>query len=156
MPDMLVKLYDLPPLEPALDAAAREGCAIRRALSLDKPATLAWVRTAFPAWTVEVEAVFARLPVSCFIAQREQAVVGFACYDATCPNFFGPTAVAEERRGRGIGRALLLAALHAQKAQGYAYAIIGGVGPAAYYAKAVGAVLIEGSSPGIYAGRLPR
>lgn len=36
--------------------------------------------------------------------------------------------------------------------QGYAYAIIGGVGPAEFYAKAVGAVLIEGSSPGIYQG----
>ena len=33
---------------------------------------------------------------------------------------------------------------------GYAYAIIGGVGPAEYYAKTVGATLIEGSSPGIY------
>jgi hypothetical protein len=32
----------------------------------------------------------------------------------------------------------------------YAYAIIGGVGPEAYYAKTVGATLIEGSSPGIY------
>ena len=33
---------------------------------------------------------------------------------------------------------------------GYAYAIIGGVGPAAFYASAVGAIPIEGSSPGIY------
>jgi predicted N-acetyltransferase YhbS len=64
--------------------------------------------------------------------------------------------VAQEERGRGIGRALLLAALQAQKDQGYAYAIIPGVGPAEYYAKAVGATLIEGSSPGIYAGRVPR
>jgi len=156
MPDMLVKLYELPPLEPALDTVARHGCVIRRALNLDKPPTLAWIRASFPSWAAEVEAAFARLPVTCFIAQREQAIVGFACYDATCPNFFGPAAVAEDQRGRGIGRALLLAALHAQKAQGYAYSIIGGVGPAAYYAKAVGAVVIEGSSPGIYAGRLPR
>ena len=153
MPDMLVKLYDLPLLEPVLDAVARHGCVVRRALNLDRLPTLNWIRAAFPSWAAEVEVAFARLPVTCFIAQREQTIVGFACYDATCPNFFGPTAVAEDQRGRGIGRALLLAALHAQKAQGYAYSIIGGVGPAAYYAKAVGAVVIEGSSPGIYAGR---
>jgi len=156
MLDMLVKLYDLPPLAPALDAVARNGCVIRRALSVDQPATLAWVQPAFPSWCAEVEAAFTRVPVTCFIAQREQALVGFACYDVTCANFFGPTAVAEDERGRGIGRALLLAALHAQKAQGYAYAIIGGVGPAEYYTKTVGAVLIEGSNPGIYAGRLTR
>ncbi len=153
MPDMLVKLYGLPLLQPALDAAARNGCVIRRALSLDKAATLAWVGQGFPSWCAEVEAAFAHMPVTCFVAQREQAITGFACYDATCRNYFGPTAVAENERGRGIGRALLLAALHAQRAQGYAYAIIGGVGPADYYAKTVGAVLIDGSSPGIYAGR---
>jgi len=33
---------------------------------------------------------------------------------------------------------------------GYAYAIIGGVGPAEYYSKTVGATVIAGSSPGIY------
>jgi GNAT superfamily N-acetyltransferase len=156
MPDMLVKLYDLPQPGPALAAALRQGCVIRRAQPLDKPATLAWVQAAFPAWLVEADAAFARLPVTCFIAQRDSAIVGFACYDATCRNFFGPTGVAENERGRGIGLALLLAALQAQKDQGYAYAIIGGVGPAGYYAKAVGATLIEGSSPGIYAGRVPR
>jgi GNAT superfamily N-acetyltransferase len=154
MPDMLVKLYDVPPLQPALDAAARRGCIIRRAMSMDKAATLAWVGQGFPSWCAEVDAAFAGMPVTCFIAQREQAIIGFACYDATAANFFGPTAVAANERGGGVGRALLLAALHAQKAQGYAYSIIGGVGPADYYAKTVGAVLIDGSSPGIYAHRL--
>jgi len=38
--------------------------------------------------------------------------------------------------------------------EGYAYAIIGGVGPVEFYAKSVGAVLIEGSTPGIFAGLL--
>ncbi|MEQ1774800.1 MAG: GNAT family N-acetyltransferase [Burkholderiales bacterium] len=155
MPDMLVKLYDLPPLMPTLVAAAYHGCVIRRALSADQPPTVAWVRAGFPSWVVEVETAFSQLPVTCFIAMREQAILGFACYDATCPNFFGPTAVAEDQRGLGIGRALLLAALHAQREQGYAYSIIGGVGPADYYAKVVGAVAIEGSSPGIYANRVP-
>ena len=156
MPDMLVKLYELPPLQPALLAAARSGCVIRRALDADKAATLDWVGALFPSWRAEAEVAFGHTPVTCYIAQRGQALVGFACYDAACPNFFGPTGVAENERGNGIGRALLLAALHAQKAQGYGYAIIGGVGPAEYYAKAVGAVLIEGSTPGIYAGRQQR
>lgn len=156
MPDMLVKLYDLPPLEAALAHAARAGIVVRRAGVSDRSATLDWVRASFPTWQAETEIAFTRLPVTCFIAQRDAAVVGFACYDATCANFFGPTGVAQSERGRGTGRALLLAALHAQRAQGYAYAIIGGVGPAEYYARAVGAVLIEGSDPGIYANRVTR
>lgn len=154
MPDMLVKLYDLPLLEPALAMAAGTGVVVRRASVLDRAATVEWVRKTFPSWVAEVEVAFGRQPVTCFVAQRADAVVGFACHDATCANFFGPTGVAESERGKGVGRALLLATLHAQKAQGYAYAIIGGVGPAEYYTKAVGATLIEGSQPGIYAGRV--
>ena len=91
---------------------------------------------------------------ACFIALRGPQIVGFACHDATARNFFGPEAVVADERGRGIGRALLLSALHAQREQGYAYAIIGGVGPAAFYAKCVGAVAIAGSDPGIYGGML--
>ena len=40
------------------------------------------------------------------------------------------------------------------RAQGYAYSIIGGVGPADCYAKLVDAQMIEKSTPGIYNGRL--
>jgi predicted N-acetyltransferase YhbS len=54
----------------------------------------------------------------------------------------------------GIGKALLFACLEDMKHQGFGYAIIGGVGPAEFYAKAVGAVAIEGSAPGIYRGLL--
>jgi GNAT superfamily N-acetyltransferase len=108
----------------------------------------------FPMFADEAEVACCRLPISCFIAVRDQQILGFACYDATAPNFFGPEAVVPEERGRGLGRALLLAALHAQREQGYAYAIIGGVGPAAFYARSVAAVPIEGSTPGIYAGLL--
>ena len=97
MPDMLVKLYDLPPLMPALVAAARGGAMIRRAVSGDKRKTLAWVRAGFPSWVAETKTAFSLSPVTCFIALREQTIVGFACYDATCPNFFGPTAVAEDQ-----------------------------------------------------------
>ena len=40
--------------------------------------------------------------------------------------------------------------------QGFAYAIIGGVGPVEFYAKSVGAVVIDGSEPGIYGGMLKK
>jgi len=154
MQDMLVRLYDLPGLEDALEAASGQGVAIRPALTIEKPQVLEWMRANFPVWVAETEAAFCRSPVSCFLAVRRREILGFACYDATCRNFFGPTGVLEEERGRGLGRALLLAVLHAQRGQGYAYSIIGGVGPAEFYAKTVGAVLIEGSTRGVYAGAL--
>jgi GNAT superfamily N-acetyltransferase len=155
MHDMLVKLYDLPSLEEALAAVARQGVTVRRALAPEKHAVLDWVRAHFAGSAAEVETAFEQVPTTCFIAVRDDAMLGFACYDVTCRNFFGPEGVAAIERGRGIGRALLLAALHAQRAQGYAYAIIGGVGPAEFYAKTVGAVPIADSTPGIYAGLLP-
>ena len=156
MHDMLVRLYDLPPLDAALAGAAHDGVSVRRALPPEKATVLAWVRDNFGSAVAEVECAYARMPVACFVAVRDTQLAGFACYDATAPNFFGPEGVLAAERGRGIGRALLLAALHAQREQGYAYAIIGGVGPAEFYAKSVGATPISGSTPGIYAGMLPR
>ena len=156
MHDMLVRLYALPDLAPALARCADRDIAIRRALGPEKGAVTAWVRHHFPGAEAETEIAFGRLPVTCFIATRAQQILGFACHDATAPNFFGPEGVAETARGQGVGTALLLAALHAQRAQGYGYAIIGGVGPAAFYARTVGAVDIADSTPGIYAGILPR
>lgn len=154
MADMLVKLYELPDLEPALTLCRQQGVVVRGALAPERPPLLGWIKEQFPFWIEEVNAAFARTPVSCFLALRDREILGFACYDIIRKNFFGPTGVLESERRTGIGRALLLAALHAQKSAGYAYAIIGGVGPAEYYANAVGATMIEGSTPGIYAGLL--
>ena len=53
-------------------------------------------------------------------------------------------------QGGGIGRALLLRSLAAMRAEGYAYAVIGGVGPQEFYKKCGGAMLIPDSVPGIY------
>ena len=151
---MLVRLYALPGLDDAVAACAEREVTIRCALAPEKHAVLDWVRTHFASSVAEVETAFAQVPATCFIAVRDNAMLGFACYDVTCRNFFGPEGVAMEERGRGIGRALLLAALHAQRVQGYAYAIIGGVGPAEFYATTVGAVAIAGSTPGIYSAML--
>jgi GNAT superfamily N-acetyltransferase len=148
---MLVKLYALPSLDEALAAVAAHGIVVKRAIAPDRNAVVDWARTHFSSSVSEIETAFAQVPAACFIALHDGRVVGFACYDVTARNFFGPEGVDAAMRGKGIGRALLLSALHAQRTAGYAYAIIGGVGPAAFYEKCVGAVSIEGSTPGIYA-----
>ena len=155
MPDMLVKLYELPEIGPALKKMEKEGIEIRRAIAPEKHIVTQWVKDHFNmGWMSECEVAFANQPVSCYIAVKEGKLVGFACYDATCKDFFGPTGVDENYRGKGVGSALLLASLHAMAAQGYAYAIIGGAGPTEYYRKICGAIEIEGSKPGIYRGML--
>jgi len=154
MHDMLVRLYSLPDLSPALEGARRAGVSVRRALAPEVAVVVAWAQEHFPGSAAEVRIACGRMPISCFIAVREGRILGFACHDATARNFFGPEAVIEAERGRGVGRTLLLAALHAQREQGYAYSIIGGVGPAEFYARTVGAVAIAGSTPGIYADLL--
>jgi GNAT superfamily N-acetyltransferase len=157
MPDMLVKLYDLPDLHEPLCKTIGAGIETRRPNSWEKSILLEWVGGTFSsAWAVESETAFAAKPPSCYIALEKDALIGFACYDCTRRNFFGPTGVAENARGRGVGSALLLLCLNAMRNNGYAYAIIGGVGPAEYYAKKVGATLIEGSSPGIFDFSLTR
>jgi GNAT superfamily N-acetyltransferase len=151
MPDMLVKLYGLPDLHAQMKKIEPLSIRVRRPNPWEKAGLLDWVRAHFgPAWTAECETAFATNPPSCFIAVQEDTLIGFACHDSTRKNFFGPTGVAENARGRGVGLALLLACLCAMRENGYAYAVIGGVGPAEYYARSVGATLIEGSSPGIY------
>jgi len=155
MPDMLVKLYDLPPVEPLGAQLRAAGVDVRRALAPEKHLVVDWVRSTFGGhWASECETCFANHPVSCFVATEGGKCVGFACYEATCRDFFGPTGVAEAARKRGLGKALLLACLHAMQAEGYAYAIIGGAGPTDFYQKAAEATVIEGSKPGIYRGLL--
>lgn len=152
MPDMLVRLYALPE-----SRSMPPGITIRRAIAPEKHVVVSWVQAHFSAhWASEVDVAFARTPLSCFIAVDDADLTGFACYDATTIGFFGPTGVDTDRQGAGIGTALLLACLDDMRARGYAYAIIGGVGPAEYYERTVGATLIEGSDPGIYRGMLGR
>ncbi|MEG1967817.1 MAG: GNAT family N-acetyltransferase [Clostridia bacterium] len=128
-----------------------QGIQIRRALTPDKFRVVDWVREhSGPNAAGECDACFARMPVSCFLATRKAEIIGYACYNATAPDFFGPTRVLESWRGKSIGKALLLRSLHALRDEGYIYALIGGVGPQEFYKKCVGAMLIPDSTPGLY------
>ncbi len=154
MTDMLVRLYDLPAAPPLGLRQGADGLRVMRPLVQDARHVLAFVTTHFgaaaPGWVDECRATLQRQPPSCFVAERGGVLLGFACYDATARGMFGPTGVAETERGRGIGRALLLACLHAMAADGYAYGVIGWVHEQDFYRKAVGAVPIAGSEPGLY------
>lgn len=155
MPDMLVKLYNLPDWSSLRIQLTTQGIDIRRCIAPEKHIVVNWVRQVFgDLWASETDVAFSNHPVSCYIATHEKHIIGFGCYDATCRNFFGPTGVAESERGRGIGKALLLSCLDSMRADGYGYAIIGAAGPTLFYEKAVGAVSIEDSQPGIYRGML--
>ncbi|WP_417310442.1 GNAT family N-acetyltransferase [Devosia sp.] len=128
---------------------------IRVALPPELHIVTDWVRTHFSAyWVSEVTVAMAHQPPGCLIAVVDGELAGFACYDATARGFFGPTGVSERYRGRKLGLALLYHALMAMRAQGYAYAIIGAVGPVAFYADAVGAVPIPSENEDIYQGLL--
>ena len=70
------------------------------------------------------------------------------------PTSLGPREWTRTKEGTGLARHCLFNCLEAMKQQGYGYAIIGGVGPAEFYAKTVGAIPIEGSEPGVYRGLL--
>ncbi len=151
MPDMLVHLLKLPEENALFMELEEKNIQIRRALAPDKFRIVPWVREHSGLSAAgECDVCFSRVPVSCFIATEGARIIGYACYNATAPDFFGPTRVLDECQGKGVGRALLLRALRAMRDEGYVYAVVGGVGPQAFYQKTVGATLIEDSSPGLY------
>jgi predicted N-acetyltransferase YhbS len=147
MPDMLVNLLKLP----SLDRLPDESINIRRAQTFEISAVREFVRQNFSlAWADEISVGFANKPVSVVIATRAGRVIGFAGYECTRKAFFGPTGVSESERGTGVGTALLIASLWGLRELGYVYAVIGGAGPTDFYQRAVGAIVIPDSEPGIY------
>jgi GNAT superfamily N-acetyltransferase len=153
MPDLLVRLYDLPDDKRTLPPDV----IVRRALAPERQRVVEWVgSTFFPNWASECEVAFSAHPISTWIATRSARLIGFACADATARGFFGPTGVDEAERGQGIGEALLMATLRGMREAGYGYAIIGGAGPVGFYQKRLDAIEIPGSVPGFYKDLLPR
>ncbi|WP_318311293.1 GNAT family N-acetyltransferase [Flagellimonas crocea] len=152
MQDMLVRLLDLPDISKEEKILfEKEGIVFKRPITPEKSIIVDWVSKHFSKnWADETEAAFSTLPVNCIIAQKDQEILGFACFESTAKNFFGPTGVVPAERGKNMGKVLLVKSLLALKEMGYAYAIIGGVGPASYYEKVVDAKIIEKSEKSIY------
>lgn len=158
MTDMLVKLYAIRNDWNFIGDQESLGITIRKPIGPEKRYVVDWVRRKFmmEPWASETDMAFSNRPISCFIALQKKKLIGFACYDATALGFFGPTGVLKSHRGKGTGKALLMACMLDMKLKGYGYAIIGSIGPGEFYRKAVGAVEIPDSTPSIWKDMLFR
>lgn len=151
MPDLLVNLLNLRPLDPATLERNEAGIIIRRAQPFEITQVRNFVAREFSApWADEISVGFVNKPVSLYLAVVDKMIVGFAAYECTRRSFFGPMGVVDKLEGRGIGKKLLLASLWGLRDMGYVYGIIGRAGPIEFYQKTVGAIVIPDSDPGIY------
>lgn len=146
---MLIKLYDLPDHTDPLAA----GITVRKPIGPEHDLVTSWIAEHFSrGWASEARVALATR--SLFIATRDDALLGFCCYDGTAKGMVGPIGVAEAARGTGVGAHLLRACLSDMHAVGYAYGVVGYVGAPEFFSKVAGARAIEGSTPGPYAGLL--
>ena len=148
---MLVRLYDLCDASAIHQRVLEAGVTVRRAEPWDRKRYRQFVERSFgELWAAEADLAYGHSPITAFVAERDGRILGFAAYECTRRGFFGPTGVTEADRNRGVGAALLFRCLESMREMGYAYAVIGGVGPAEYYQKVCGAYVIPGSEVGIY------
>jgi GNAT superfamily N-acetyltransferase len=103
----------------------------------DRELALDFVERQFgPIWRFE-----ASRGMTIFYAADAGEIVGFSTHEANNRGlgFFGPTGVAPSMRGRGIGRALLLASLADLRRAGYRRAVIPWTDAVDFYRKSCGA-----------------
>lgn len=146
--DLLVNLYDLQ-CKHDPQKLKDNGIVIRRALSPDKGKILAFIKEYYEeGWMYESEHAFSNSPITCYIAIKDNEIVGFACYDATAKGYFGPLGIKPGQKGGGIGRSLMYESLMGMKEAGYGYAVIGWVDEAVgFYEKTIKYFQIPESDP---------
>ncbi|KXF83309.1 GNAT family N-acetyltransferase [Enterovibrio coralii] len=144
--DYLVKLYENAFLE---IPSEKNSFIVRKPIGPEKGAVIRWILQNFNEhWASEAEVAFLKCN-SLFIAVEGKKILGFACYDGTAKGYFGPLGVGDDARGKGVGEALVKAALISMSRVGYAYAIIP-TGKESYYRRFLELIEILGSEPGIY------
>ncbi len=152
--DLLVKLYRVVDLNED-EFLKDKSIIIKRPIGPEKGVIVEWVRKNFSAgWASECDVALSKTPPTCFVAIKDLEIIGFACYDATVKNFFGPIGVVENFRKSGVGKALLIKTLKQMFYDGYGYAIIGWAGPVDFFKKTVGAIEIEDSDDSVYSNLL--
>jgi len=157
MSDMLVSLMNLPDVSEEVRRLKESGITIRKVHTWEPSLLRSFVENQFSeAWADEVDMAFSSRPPTCYVATHDKKIIGFAAYECTSRDYFGPTGVDLKYRGKGIGTALLVCALRSLREMGYVYAVIGGAGPTEFYENQVGAFVIPNSVPGVYTDPLDR
>ncbi|CAN5439360.1 GNAT family N-acetyltransferase [soil metagenome] len=152
MPDMLCSLLQIPPIGELLEHLRAEDIYIRRPNPWEQTALREFITAHFSqGWADETSVAFAHQPVTAFVAMQRGKIIGFAAYECSRRDYFGPTGVDPALRGKGVGKALFLAALHGLRELGYTYAVIGDAGPVNFYRACSGAIDIPfGDGKGVY------
>jgi mycothiol synthase len=123
--------------EDVLESHGR-AASVRRATPADWPALESFIRAKFTdVWSNEAQLALHRDNPTVFVATRDGRITGFACHGVYRPGWFGPLGVDPDRRGDGLGEALLLLCLDDLAAAGVTVAQISWIGPMAFYAKTV-------------------
>lgn len=92
-------------------------------------------------WRFEIEPAFRDPSPPLFFATEHGAIAGFSAHDVNNRGlgFFGPEGIDTSRRGRGFGKALLLASLADLRRRGYRQAVIPWASSPGFYTKTCGA-----------------
>jgi ribosomal protein S18 acetylase RimI-like enzyme len=149
--DLLIKLYEIDFDKILATKNSSREVVVRKPIGTERRLFLAWAQQHFPElWLSEIETALATRPCSCFIAQQQSSILGFACYDATALGYFGPLGVIDEAQGQGIGQVLTLSCLRDMYLKGYGYAVIGMPSSPDFYRKIAPIMEIPGSNTGLY------
>jgi GNAT superfamily N-acetyltransferase len=143
LPDLLVPLFDLPQLEKP------DEFRIGKPPSHQSHIVLAFIADSFSiGWKAEASVAFGSVPPTIVTALDESSerIAGFCCWDCTAKGFLGPIGVHDDFRGTGVGRAVVVAALHCMREAGYGYAVIGDAGPVEFFQRICDARIIEGKT----------
>ena len=153
--DMIAPLLALPDPAPVMRRVEEQGIAVGRESMGSLTPLRAFIAAHFTqVWADGVLAGLSHAPASVFTATDGDEIVGFGAHSGNRPGIVGPLGVHPQYRGRGIGAALLFQCLLDLRARGYVYGIIGQVGPAAFYEKTCGAILLPAEWPS--SGTRPR
>ncbi|KGP91804.1 acetyltransferase [Pontibacillus chungwhensis BH030062] len=118
---------------------------IRRVTPSDLPALKNYIRVEFgERWLEHVNHASNKEEIPIFIAERNNTIIGFACYDLVRnqKSIFGPMGTSKDKRCQLVGRELLDTCLVEMANLRYPYAIIDEAGPVEFYEKACNAKLI--------------